>query len=162
MWCSIYAQFYFFFSGGGEFSFKICQNNDCCDTGELDTQDDNWEVGEANFFVGRTLGTDCKNFRIDGANPLTLKVQHSGNDGGKIENITLTGSKNMLHMYHTCTIGVKLDNDEFHEVECTKNPAKYGYSEACNGHPEFCSKRFNKGFGQVKSFWFLIWRCADL
>ena len=109
-------------------------------------------MGEANFFIGRTLGTDCKNFRIDGANPLTLKVQHSGNDGGKIENITLTGSKNMLHMHHTCTIDVKLDNNEFLEVECTKNPAKYGYSEACNGHPEFCSKRFNKGFGPSQIF----------
>ena len=63
--------------GGGRFSFTF-KNPDGqeCQTGILNTDEDNWEVGETNFFVGRQIG-GCNGFDLFNEN-LTLTVQHSG------------------------------------------------------------------------------------
>ena len=53
--------------GGGRFSLKFCfqeTENQCCETGTLNTDDDNWEQGEVNYFVGYQLGA-CQNFPLD-------------------------------------------------------------------------------------------------
>ena len=34
------------FDTGGSFSLRICQEFECCDTGFLNTEDDNWELGQ--------------------------------------------------------------------------------------------------------------------
>ena len=34
------------FDTGGSFSLRICQGLNCCDTGPLNTEDDNWELGQ--------------------------------------------------------------------------------------------------------------------
>ena len=41
--------------GGGRFQFEICQQHKCCQTSNLDTEDDNWEKYEVNYFVGKQL-----------------------------------------------------------------------------------------------------------
>ena len=53
--------------GGGRFSFKFCfQDEDrCCETGNLNTEDNNWEKGEVNYFVGSQIGS-CENFSLNG------------------------------------------------------------------------------------------------
>ena len=53
--------------GGGRFSLKFCFpeiENQCCETGTLNTDDDNWEQGEVNYFVGYQIG-NCQNFPLD-------------------------------------------------------------------------------------------------
>ena len=52
---------------GGSFSLKLCfpkNRNQCCQTGNLNSNDDNWEKGEINYFVGHQLGA-CQNFPLD-------------------------------------------------------------------------------------------------
>ena len=49
------------------FSLKLCfpkNRNQCCETGNLNSNDDNWEKGQINFFVGHQLGA-CQNFPLD-------------------------------------------------------------------------------------------------
>ena len=76
---------------------------------------------------------------------LKLKVKHSGRDGGKIDTITLLGSKREMSTYYTCKIEKKLDNDETHEVNCHIHLKKLNsYDESCNGHSKFCLMKFNQ------------------
>ena len=53
--------------GGGRFSFKLCFQDEsrCCETGKLKTEDNNWEKGQVNYFVGFQMGA-CENFALDG------------------------------------------------------------------------------------------------
>ena len=39
--------------GGGEYSFKICEENTCCETDEFGTEDNKSEKQEVNYFVGK-------------------------------------------------------------------------------------------------------------
>ena len=39
--------------------------NRCCETGKLKTEDNNWEKGQVNYFVGFQMG-DCQDFNLDG------------------------------------------------------------------------------------------------
>ena len=59
--------------GGGRFSFKFCFQNNCCGTGILKTEDDNWEKGEINYFVGYQIGA-CENFPLDSEGTLILDI----------------------------------------------------------------------------------------
>ena len=63
--------------GGGRFSFKFCfqAENRCCDTGHLKTDDDNWEQGQVNYFVGFQLGS-CENFTLDYKGILKLQLSN--------------------------------------------------------------------------------------
>ena len=47
---------FFFFEG-------FPQSGSCCDTGTLNTEDDNWELGQTDWFVGRQIG-DCNNYHL--------------------------------------------------------------------------------------------------
>ena len=38
--------FSLFSSTGGEFSVRLCSEGSCCQTGALNTEDDNWELGQ--------------------------------------------------------------------------------------------------------------------
>ena len=59
--------------GGGRFSFKLCfqDENRCCETGKLKTEDNNWEKGQVNYFVGFQMG-DCADFNLDGKGNVTF------------------------------------------------------------------------------------------
>ena len=57
------SSFVEFFSGGGRYSLKVCQNSRCCETGRLNTEDDNWELGQVDWFVGKQIG-GCNNFKV--------------------------------------------------------------------------------------------------
>ena len=50
--------------GGGRFSFEFFFQNLSCETGVLKTDDDNWEKGQINYFVGHQIGS-CENFPLD-------------------------------------------------------------------------------------------------
>ena len=129
--------------GGGEYSFKICQDNICCETTDFGTEDDNWEKHEVNYFVGKQLLT-CENFVIEGGKRLTIKAQHSGGDGSIIQDITLYGSKYRANTYHTCSFGMKLDHDQSHNSTCLEHPPSYVYEDSCNGDASFCVLPFNQ------------------
>ena len=51
--------------GGGRFKFKFCflEENRCCETENLNTDDDNWEKGHVNYFVGQQID-ECENFPL--------------------------------------------------------------------------------------------------
>ena len=51
--------------GGGRFKFKFCflEENRCCQTENLNTDDDNWEKGHVNYFVGHQIDA-CENFPL--------------------------------------------------------------------------------------------------
>ena len=91
--------------GGGDFEMTICSlNGNCCNTGNLNTEVNNWERGQQNFFVGRQLG-NCENFDlVAGSDKLSITIQHSGSDGGKIDWIKLRGSDMKRNVVH-CPVG---------------------------------------------------------
>ena len=78
--------------GGGRFSFEFFFQNQSCETGVLKTDDDNWEKGQINYFVGHQIGS-CENFPLDSigkntnriayctANKYPLKTMGTGNYG---------------------------------------------------------------------------------
>ena len=60
--------------GGGRFNFKFCFGEKCCETCVLKTEDDNWEKGEINYFVGHQIG-GCDNFPLDSkGNEVIFKI----------------------------------------------------------------------------------------
>ena len=62
--------------GGGRFRFTLDNGRENCKTGKLNSEYDNWERAEVNYFVGRQIG-GCDGFDISGPN-LTLTVNHKG------------------------------------------------------------------------------------
>ena len=78
--------------------------------------------------------------------PLTVKVQHSGNDGGRIQDLILWTSYRNLGLSFQCNIGKKLDHDESTTVDCIKTRAEpdKNLDKTCNGDQKFCKIRFNK------------------
>ena len=57
--------------GGGRFQFEICQQQECCQTKNLNTEDDNWEKYEVNYFVGKQL-KGCENFNVTNDSNLVM------------------------------------------------------------------------------------------
>ena len=55
---------FFGLSNGGSYSLIICSGMECCTTGILDTKDNNWELGQVDWFVGRQIGS-CSQFYLD-------------------------------------------------------------------------------------------------
>lgn len=130
------------FWGGGRFNFEICRGFVCCQTGNLNTDDDNWEVGEVNFFVGHQIG-NCENFELDSRN-LNLTVKHNGNDGGKIKFVDLWTSYRDLGLKFRCFVNKKLDGTESFQVKCERREASSQLQNSCNGHLRFCRIPFNQ------------------
>ena len=48
----------------------------CCETGKLKTEDNNWEKGQVNYFVGFQMG-DCADFNLDGKGNITFDFRGS-------------------------------------------------------------------------------------
>ena len=75
-----------------------------------------------------------------------MKVQHSGNDGGKIQDLILWTSHRSLGVSFQCDIGKKLDHDESTTKNCIRsitepNPDLH---KTCNGDEKFCQMKFNE------------------
>ena len=86
----------------------------------------------------------AKRFFSEGT--LNVKVQHAGNDGGKIKDITLWSSQRSLGLSFKCDIGIKLDHDESTTATCIRsrsgpNPE---LNNMCNGDEKFCQIKFNQ------------------
>ena len=63
--------------GGGRFRFTFrTSDGQECHTGNLNSDEDNWEVGEFNYFVGRQIG-NCAGFDMSNPN-MNLTVRHAG------------------------------------------------------------------------------------
>ena len=60
-----------------------------------------------------------------------MKVQHAGNDGGRINGIVLWSSQQKLGLSYKCDIQEKLDHDS-------------NLGKTCNGNPKFCQIKFNE------------------
>jgi len=65
------------------------QGESCCETGQLNTEDDNWELGQVDWFVGRQVG-DCWGWEVDPAWPLLATLLHHGSNAGRIVQLELT------------------------------------------------------------------------
>ena len=140
------------FGYGGDFEMTICSSpgrQNCCQTGELNTSDNNWEKGETNFFIGHQLH-HCENFDLSTSVSASLKVQHYGSDGGKIQRVELRGA--LRHQNElVCVVETKLDNSESVTVNCVPNvetdwntPLSNNDGKNCMGKPEFCNVKFNQ------------------
>merc|ERR1719215_633425 len=93
------------FWGGGRFSFALKSGNNECETGYLNTEDNNWQKGEVNYFVGHQI-RGCENFDLN-VPSLQLEVKHSGNDGGRIEFADFWTSERNFGLQFHCNIGQK-------------------------------------------------------
>jgi len=124
----------------GEFYMKICSGqNYCCTTGKLNTEDNNWERGEQNFFIGRQLG-GCESHLLS-SNGTDVTIQHRGSDAGKIEWIRLRGSVRGEPQL-LCRVDQKLDHDQSTTVPCVEmDSGRQG--DTCNGDARFCSAPVN-------------------
>ena len=141
------------FGYGGDFDMTICspsigEKQMCCETGELNTNDNNWELGETNFFVGHQLNK-CEDFEISPMNDLSVRIQHQGSDGGKIDHIKLRGSlRNRNELI--CKVNKKLDDSESVTVHCSpveetsKTPNEEQQIRECMGNSKFCNIEINK------------------
>ena len=78
--------------GGGSFAVKVCQGFSCCSTGSLNTEDDNWEVGQVDWFVGRQIGS-CSGAMFNMENPLKLTLMHQGGNAGRLEWMKVTATQ---------------------------------------------------------------------
>ena len=110
----------------------------CCQTGPLNTDDDNWERGEVNFFVGRQLGA-CENFPINWAR-IEATLMHRGNDGGRVHHRERSDAYPVHDARQTCFINVKLDGTSDMRVNCTMEQGNGG-ARRCNGGHSFCDLR---------------------
>ena len=107
-------------------------------TGTLNTLDDNWERGEANYFVGSQLG-NCEDMTLNES--VNVHLIHSGSDGLKLARVTLFDSVPTKIKFE-CPVGVKLDNSETFVAECIGIPVND--APVCNGHTDFCSLPFDR------------------
>merc|ERR1711962_110228 len=74
---------FFGYSNGGTWSMELCSEEGCCHTGVLNTEDNNWELGQVDLFVGRSQIRDCYNFPVNST--LRLLLQHSGSNAGMLD-----------------------------------------------------------------------------
>ena len=85
----------------------------CCWTPYLNTNDDNWERGETNFFIGSAqIGSECHGFAINDGEHVELTLKHKGNDGGLLDYVSVHGAFGILDHFYKCRSGgsiVKLE-----------------------------------------------------
>ena len=69
-----------------------------------------------------------------------MKVQHAGNDGGRINDIILWTSQQKLGLSYKCEIQEKLDHDESTTATCAKTKSELDpdFDKTCNGYEKFC------------------------
>ena len=51
-------------------------------TGKLNTEDNNWELGQTDWFVASQIN-DCYKFDLDPAEETQLTLYHTGSNGGR-------------------------------------------------------------------------------
>lgn len=158
------------FSGGGSFSMRICQGNSCCETGNLNTEDDNWELGQVDWFVGRQIG-QCNKFILNDSQSLTVRLQHSGSNAGLLDWIKLHSWDWAWHW--VCPVHERLDYSMSYVAKCGKE-VSYQTTEddlRCNGRKEFCQLGIhqflfpgthNSGTGQKKGSFGCAFKNQDL
>jgi hypothetical protein len=136
--------------GGGAFKVQISQGSFSCQSDRLNTKDNNWEIGEINYFVGRQLG-GCEDFTLDetAVNDVELTLKHRGSNGGKIDQIMLWDSMRNLETNFTCIIGQKLDHSTEYKTVCSMSKPSSGIRAdhlhlGCNGNIDFCRLPFDK------------------
>ena len=157
---------------GGGFEMRLCGGEaGCCQTGELNTEDDNWELGQVDWFVGRQIG-ECEGWAIgDKETEVRLNIQHSGPNAGLLDWVKLHTWD--LDREWVCQVGVRLDYDNSYTTTC-KLGVKHNNNDddiRCNGRSEFCSLGFdqflfpgthNAGTGQSKGSWACAYKNQDL
>ena len=95
---------------------------------------------------------------------MDVKVQHAGNDGGKINDIVLWTAHRTLSYSFKCSIQEKLDHDQSATATCNRTMAEpYQYlDKTCNGNESFCKLKFNEftfpgthnsGTGMKRTVW---------
>jgi len=155
----------FGWKNGGTYSVTICQDEVCCSTSDLNTEDNNWELGQVDWFVGRQVG-ECSNFSLNTETPVILTLEHEGANAGMLEWI-------QIHSWHSvfgffCSIQTRLDYTSKHVTQCQLQQTDQWAQRqefGCNGRMEFCQLRFdqflfpgthNSGTGQSEG----VYKCA--
>ena len=181
----------FGYDGGGSFSLLVCVGeHQCCRTGKLNTEDDNWELGQVDWFVGRQLG-DCNQHHLQADLQVTIVLQHEGSNAGLLDWVRLHSWDNWRDW--RCQVGVRLDHSQSHTATCTEvwtpspgpSPGPSGSSPSsspssspnsspavlCNGRAEFCQLGFdqflfpgshNAGTGQTEGSFACAYKNQDL
>lgn len=163
----------FGWKNGGTYSLTICQGERCCKTEELNTEDNNWELGQIDWFVGRQIG-ECNNFLIntESTSPVVLTLQHEGANAGMLDWV-------LLHSWHQsfgfyCSVETRLDYTSEHITQCELRQTEQWEEEqefGCNGRPEFCHLRFdqflfpgthNSGTGESEGSYKCAYKNQDL
>ena len=136
---------FFGLSNGGSFAVTLCQEENCCYTGKLNTEDNNWELGQIDWFVGRQI-KGCYGLVIQPELPLVLTLHHEGANAGLLDWIK-------IYSWHSefgyiCDIGERLDYSNSYTTECKlggERPFDRISSDfGCNGRQEFCSLSFDQ------------------
>ena len=155
----------FGWKNGGTYSITICQAEKCCSTSDLNTEDNNWELGQVDWFVGRQIG-ECSNFFLNTETPVILTLEHEGANAGMLDWI-------QIHSWHLafgffCSIQTRLDYSSKHVTQCQLQQTEQWANKqefGCNGRMEFCHLRFdqflfpgthNSGTGQSEG----VYKCA--
>ena len=110
--------FFSFLSSGGEFSVKLCSGPDnnprCCWTDVLDNDDNNWELGQVDTFMGRRQIGSCVDFEI--GDNLRLTLRHRGNNAGRLVWVKVSPWHQGLAWY--CPVDIDLDHSTSHTTDC--------------------------------------------
>lgn len=134
---------FFGFHEGGTFSVDICDDERCCSTGILNTEDNNWERGKFDWFVGRQI-QECDRFVIKDQTKVKLHLHHEGSNAGSLDYIN-------IHSWHSassfhCPINRRLDYKSSFTSNCTyeEHQEDQDEKEWCNGSKDFCNMRFDQ------------------
>ena len=110
--------FFSFLSKGGEFSVQLCSGTDrqpsCCWTEVLDNDDNNWELGQVDTFIGRRQLGACFGFEIK--ETLRLTLRHRGNNAGRLSWVQVAPWHRALAWH--CPVDVDLDHSSSHTTDC--------------------------------------------
>ena len=158
----------FGYDSGGSYSVVICQGDECCATGKLNTEDDNWELGQVDWFVGRQIG-DCEGMELDPGEEVRLVLHHEGSNAGLLDWVRLHSWSDWEEW--ECEVRVRLDYSNSHSTLCHHSPSNLLPGLVCNGRTEFCRMRFdqflfpgahNAGTGQRKGSFACAFKNQDL
>jgi len=167
-------------SNGGTYSVEICDDHHCCRSDFLNTEDNNWNLGQTDWFVGSQI-SNCNGFQVNTTptqmdnntvgGGLRLTLLHTGSNSGRLEYIR-------LHSWHTassflCPIDKSLDHTSSVTVMCEyqEHRTDQNQSNWCNGAEHFCTLQFNQflfpgshnaGTGQSDGFFKCAFKNHDL
>jgi len=149
----------------------ICQDGRCCSAKELNTEDNNWELGQVDWFVGRQIG-ECSHFTLQPDSPVLMTLHHEGANAGLLEWIRIHSWHSAF--YFNCIVETRLDYRSEHVTTCQMEQTeswKLSQQFGCNGQQEFCVLRFdqflfpgshNSGTGQSEGNYKCAYKNQDL